>query len=160
MARTYTVEPELPITPTTVGREGVIHLDVAVRDHSGKPVMGLTVNDLTLLEDGVPRMIRSFRASSVDNENERLNEVVVVLDEVNSRRCSSIWQSVKRSGFSVRMPAISLYRCLFIGSPRMDSSVRLNPRPTAARWPTVLLTVTLDARFGPFPPCAQASTTM
>lgn len=83
LVRADTAESELPITPTTIGREGHIHLDVDVRDRAGKPVLGLTDNNLTLLEDGVPQTIRSFRASSADNDNERLNEVIVVLDQVN-----------------------------------------------------------------------------
>lgn len=82
-ARTSTPASELPITPTTIEREGLIHLDVAVTDHSGKPVTELTANSLTLLEDAEPQKILSFRASSAEDENERLNELIVVLDEVN-----------------------------------------------------------------------------
>ncbi len=80
LART---EPELAITPTTIEREGLIHLDVTVTDHEGKPVTGLTADNLTLLEDALPQKIRSFRAGSADDETERLNEVIVLLDEVN-----------------------------------------------------------------------------
>lgn len=76
-------EPELPITPTTIEREGLIHLDVTVTDHAGGPVTGLTADNLTLFADALPQKIRSFRASSADDENERLNEAIVVLDEVN-----------------------------------------------------------------------------
>jgi VWFA-related protein len=64
--------------------EGIIHLDVAATDPGGKPLSGLAVKDFTLLDNGVPQRIVSFAASNQpSNENERLTEVVLVLDEVN-----------------------------------------------------------------------------
>ena len=64
--------------------EGIIHLDVAATDREGKPFSGLAAKDFTLTDNGVPKKIVSFAASNQPtNENERLTEVVLVLDEVN-----------------------------------------------------------------------------
>jgi VWFA-related protein len=64
--------------------EGIIHVDVAATDGEGKPFSGLAAKDFTLTDNGVPQKIVSFAASNLPtNENERLTEVVMVLDEVN-----------------------------------------------------------------------------
>jgi VWFA-related protein len=65
-------------------REGLIHLDVAATDREGKPFSELAAKDFTLLDNGLPQKILSFAASNAaTDENERLTEVVLVLDEVN-----------------------------------------------------------------------------
>jgi VWFA-related protein len=65
--------------------EGLIHLDVSVTDHARRPFVGLAAKDLTLLDNGVPQKIASFEVSNkATDENERLTEVVLVLDEVNA----------------------------------------------------------------------------
>jgi VWFA-related protein len=77
-------QPDVAMTPTSMQREGLIHLDVAVTDTSGKSVTGLTPNDFTLLDNGLPSRILSLReANQTDDDHERLTEVVLVLDEVN-----------------------------------------------------------------------------
>ncbi len=64
--------------------EGLIHLDVAATDREGKPVSGLAAKDFTLLDNGVTQKIVSFAASNeAADADERLAEVVLVLDEVN-----------------------------------------------------------------------------
>jgi VWFA-related protein len=64
--------------------EGLIHLDVAATDRAGRPFSGLAAKDFTLLDNGVAQKIVSFEASNhATDENERLTEVVLVLDEVN-----------------------------------------------------------------------------
>jgi VWFA-related protein len=64
--------------------EGIIHLDVAATDREGKPFSGLAAKDFTLTDNGVPQRIVSFAASNqATNEDERLTEVVLVLDEVD-----------------------------------------------------------------------------
>ena len=64
--------------------EGLIHLDVAATDREGEPVSGLAAKDFTLLDNGVPQKIVSFAASNeAADADERLTEVVLVLDEVN-----------------------------------------------------------------------------
>ncbi len=65
-------------------REGIIHLDVAATDREGKPFSGLAAKDFTLTDHGAPQTIVSFAASDQPtDENERLTEVVLVLDEVD-----------------------------------------------------------------------------
>jgi VWFA-related protein len=79
-----TVSSERVKMQANVPPEGLIHLDVAATDREGKPFSGLAAKDFTLLDNGVPRKIVSFAASNqLTDENERLNEVVLVLDEVN-----------------------------------------------------------------------------
>jgi VWFA-related protein len=64
--------------------EGIIHIDVAATDREGKPFSGLAAKDFTLTDNGVPQKIISFATSNQStNENERLTEVVLVLDEVD-----------------------------------------------------------------------------
>jgi VWFA-related protein len=64
--------------------EGIIHLDVAATDREGKPFSGLAAKDFTLTDHGAPQRIVSFAASDQPtDENERLTEVVLVLDEVD-----------------------------------------------------------------------------
>jgi VWFA-related protein len=64
--------------------DGIIHLDVAATDREGNPFSGLAAKDFTLTDNGVPQKIVSFAASNQSkNENERLTEVVLVLDEVD-----------------------------------------------------------------------------
>ena len=81
------------ITATSEEREGVIHLDVAARDDNGRLFADadtkdrtnrdLTIKDLTLLKDGTSMKILSFHRSESMDEQERLNEVCLVLDEVD-----------------------------------------------------------------------------
>ena len=65
--------------------EGIIHLDVAATDRDGKPFPGLAAKDFTLTDHGAPQKILSFPGAFNEptNENERLTEVVLVLDEVD-----------------------------------------------------------------------------
>ena len=64
--------------------EGIIHLDVAATDSEGKLFSGLAAKDFTLTDNGVPQKISSFAASNQStDENERLTEVVLLLDEVD-----------------------------------------------------------------------------
>ncbi len=64
--------------------EGLIHLDVVATDRAGRPDSGLAAKDFTLSDNGVTQKIVSFETSNeASDENERLTEVVLVLDEVN-----------------------------------------------------------------------------
>jgi VWFA-related protein len=81
---------ELPNSPTPAyqqtdsHREGLIHLDVSVMDSQGESVPGLSPDKFTLLDNGVPTQLLSFRESgSPVDENEQLTEVVLVLDQLN-----------------------------------------------------------------------------
>jgi VWFA-related protein len=79
-----TVSSEPVKMQTNAPPEGLIHLDVAATDREGKPFQGLAAKDFTLMDNGVPQKIVSFAASNQStDENERLTEVVLVLDEVD-----------------------------------------------------------------------------
>jgi VWFA-related protein len=75
------------MTPTSNQREGLIHIDVSVKDPKGDSRTGISAKDFTLLDEGSPAKILSLRAANEDraqdDENERLSEVVLVLDHVN-----------------------------------------------------------------------------
>jgi VWFA-related protein len=79
-----TVSSEPSMMQANAPPEGLIHLDVAATDREGKPFSGLGAKDFTLLDNGLPQKIVSFEAANeATDENERLTEVVLVLDEVN-----------------------------------------------------------------------------
>jgi VWFA-related protein len=63
--------------------EGIIHLDVAATDREGRPFSGLAAKDFTLTDNGVPQKTVSFAASNQTTNEERLTEVMLVLDEVD-----------------------------------------------------------------------------
>jgi VWFA-related protein len=79
-----TVSYEPDIVQADAHPEGLIHLDIAATDSEGKPLSGLSAKDFTLTDNGVPQKIVSFAASNEStDENERLTEVVLLLDEVD-----------------------------------------------------------------------------
>jgi VWFA-related protein len=67
--------------PLSVRDSGPIHLSVEVTEKSGAPVSDLQLEDLTLLDNNVPRTITSFEA--VDGREAQI-EIVLVIDAVNS----------------------------------------------------------------------------
>ena len=79
-----TVSYQPDIVQADAHPEGIIHLDVAATGSEGKPFSGLAAKDFTLTDHGAPQRIISFAASDQPtDENERLTEVVLVLDEVD-----------------------------------------------------------------------------
>jgi VWFA-related protein len=82
-----TVSTERPMMQATAAPEGLIHLDVAATNRAGGPFSGVAAKDFRLLDNGAPQRILSFEASNkATDENERLTEVVLVLDELNLSR--------------------------------------------------------------------------
>ena len=70
--------------PNAVEPEGIIHLDFAVTDKSGKPVTGLKAEDFNLLDNGWPTKLVSFHGfDETVARPDRLTEVILVLDAVN-----------------------------------------------------------------------------
>ena len=63
---------------------GLIQLDVSVTDRAGEPVAGLGVHDFTVLDQGEPAKIVSFRSFDGDSATSApQTRVILVLDELN-----------------------------------------------------------------------------
>ena len=72
--------------PTPVPAEGRIKMDVVVPDHAGKPVSGLELSDFTLLDNGQPTKIISFRATNgTVRQGAPPAEVILLIDSVNMK---------------------------------------------------------------------------
>ncbi|HEX4321327.1 MAG TPA: VWA domain-containing protein [Acidobacteriaceae bacterium] len=80
-----TASSEVSQITTSTQSEGIVHLDVDVKDGAGKFVPGLTAKDFTLLDEGVPRTLVSFRGPGDETrENSgRLCEAILVLDRMD-----------------------------------------------------------------------------
>jgi VWFA-related protein len=64
--------------------EGMIRIDVEIRDQSGKTVAGLSRRDFKVEDNGQPVKIVSFQASDqLKAEPDPLMEVILVIDELN-----------------------------------------------------------------------------
>jgi VWFA-related protein len=63
--------------------DGQIHLNVIVTDKTGKPVLGLTPQDFTLLDDNHERPIAGFRAHGGDTATTAPVRVILIIDAVN-----------------------------------------------------------------------------
>ncbi len=78
------VQPAAMSSLATGMAEGLIKLDVVVTDRSGKPVAGLEPNDFTLLDNGEPEKILSFRAfDGITARPDPPVEVILVIDSLN-----------------------------------------------------------------------------
>ena len=76
--------PKAPPPPSSITPAGSIHLDVLVSDAAGKRVTDLLPLDFTILDNGQPRKVLSFRA--YDGASVKPNppvEVVLLVDTVN-----------------------------------------------------------------------------
>ena len=63
--------------------QGLIRVDVAVTDKSGKPVTGLSEKDFTLFDNNEQRKIVTFQAFNGGIQPASSFEVVLVIDELN-----------------------------------------------------------------------------
>ncbi len=63
--------------------QGLIRVDVAVTDKSGKPVTGLLEKDFTLLDNNEQQKIVTFQAFNGGIQPATSFEVVLVIDELN-----------------------------------------------------------------------------
>ncbi len=77
--------PSLALSQPTPSKGGsdkrTIRLNVEVETKSGEPVTGLTLQDFTLLDNGAPQKVTSFKEVSSGHEQV---EVIVLLDAVNA----------------------------------------------------------------------------
>jgi VWFA-related protein len=78
--------------------DGLVRLDVTVTDHSGSPVPGLKAEDFTLLDNGQPQKLVSFRAhdAATNKANEPV-QLILLIDELNlsSKRAAAAKQEVE-----------------------------------------------------------------
>lgn len=64
---------------------GLISLDVVVTDNSGKPVSGLRREDFSLLDNGEPQKIISFREfDGSSTQTDPLVRVILVIDTIKT----------------------------------------------------------------------------
>ncbi|HEY9126544.1 MAG TPA: VWA domain-containing protein [Acidobacteriaceae bacterium] len=87
-------------TPTTQAAaptaDGKIHLDVLVRSASGSGQAGLKEQDLTVLDDGHPQALSSFRAVAQGQEPA---EIIFVMDAANVRHTNLSYQQTQLQEF-------------------------------------------------------------
>src|SRR5580658_2550189 len=108
--------PSQPPTGVFDASEGIVKLDVAVTDKSGKPVSGLTSKDFTLLDNGQPQKIVTFHAfDGITVKPDPPVEVILVIDALNlqHQQLSSAEQEVgkflRENGGKLAQP-ITIYR--------------------------------------------------
>jgi VWFA-related protein len=79
------IAPTLSSTTRPAAAAARINLDVLVTDKAGKPVADLEPMDFTLLDNGQPRKILSFRRTdgALGSRTDPPVEVIIVLDAVN-----------------------------------------------------------------------------
>lgn len=64
--------------------QGIIRIDVVVSDKSGRPVSGLTAQDFTLLDNGQPQKVVTFKAfDNTDAKPDPPAKVILVIDELD-----------------------------------------------------------------------------
>ena len=63
--------------------EGLLRIDVLVTDQAGHPVAGLKRTDFSLLENGQPRSIITFRASPATTRLNPPESVILFIDTLN-----------------------------------------------------------------------------
>ena len=80
-----TIAPSLNSMAKPAAAPARINLDVLVTDKAGKPVADLEPMDFTLLDNGQPRKILSFRRTdgALGSRTDPPVEVIIVLDAVN-----------------------------------------------------------------------------
>jgi VWFA-related protein len=118
-----------PVPPSVVTHEGRIQLDVVVTNGAGSPVPGLQPWDFTVLDEGQPRKILSFRSfDGVTVKPEPPVEVILVLDMVNlpfqqvAFVRAEVEKFLKRNGGHLAQPVSII---LFT-----DAGIRMQPRPS------------------------------
>ena len=64
--------------------DGLVQLDITVTDHYGSPVPGLKADDFTLLDNGQPQKLVSFRAhDEASNKANEPVEIILLVDALN-----------------------------------------------------------------------------
>jgi len=118
-----------PKAPSSVATQGQIHLDVAVSDEQGKPVYSLQPWDFTLMDDGKPAKVLSFRGfDGAVAKPQPPVEVILLIDEVNlpfqqvAFVKSELSRFLRQNNGKLAQP-VSIMRLT-------DAGLRVQPRPT------------------------------
>ena len=129
-------QPAAVSSPATDAVQGLIKLDVVVRDKSGKPVAGLGRDDFTLLDNNQPQKILSFQAfGGTTARPDPPVEVILVVDTLNLQSqqiplaTSEAQRFLRQNNGHLAQP-VSLY--LLSGAL---SASRVNPVPRLSSMP-------------------------
>lgn len=127
LAQRPILKPPAPRSVTTP--EGRIHLDVVVSDASGKPALGLTPSDFTLLDDNQPRKILSFHSyDGIAVKPTPPVEVILLFDAANLSPQQTAFTRQQIGRFlrqnSGHLP-LPVYLFLLT-----DAGLRMQPRPS------------------------------
>jgi VWFA-related protein len=82
--------PSSPITVTPSAQPQTIHLDVLVKDQSGMPAPGIPEQFFTVLDNGQPQKLVSFKAVDTGNNPDAVH-VLIVMDMINTGYHSVTW---------------------------------------------------------------------
>jgi hypothetical protein len=75
--------PIQPTLPASDAAQGLIHLDVVVTNHSGKPISSLGPEDFALLDNGQPQKIISFHGfDGISSQPDPPVRVVLIIDTI------------------------------------------------------------------------------
>jgi VWFA-related protein len=78
------INPKNSIVLQPDPNSGLLKMDVVVTDQQGKSVAGLGEKDLTLLDNGQPRKIVTFRAFDDATKPDPPVEIILVVDEIDT----------------------------------------------------------------------------
>jgi len=127
LAQRPLLKPPAPHSATTP--EGRIHLDVVVTDAAGKPALGLTPSDFTLLDDNQPRKLLSFHSyDGIAVKPTPPVEVILLFDQANlspqqtAFTRQQIGRFLRQNGGHLALPVY-----LFLLT---DDGLRMQPRPS------------------------------
>jgi VWFA-related protein len=125
---TLTQRP-LPKPQSLLIPEGKIKLDVVVNDAAGNPVTGLQPWDFTILDDGRPRKVMSFRSyDGVQVRPDPPVEVILVMDMMNlpfqqvSFVRKELESFLRQNGGQLKQPVTLVVL--------NDKGIRVQPRPS------------------------------
>ena len=100
-------KPQIPATPAS--QPQAIHLDVLVKDQSGMPIPGIPQQFFTVLDNGQPQKLVSFKQVDIKNNPDAVH-VLIVVDMINTDYHSVTWgreqlaEYLKQEGGSLHNP--------------------------------------------------------
>jgi VWFA-related protein len=87
--------PNRPVEPSDLKIETTeVALDVIVKDQKGRPVTNLDASDITVLEDGVPQDITSFRLVSPERSDDKPSKKEATSTPATPVEATSDWKGL------------------------------------------------------------------